>query len=188
MSTCAFKLEKISRSFSPVALPPEPASRRSAAEAALCSLTGQNYPRCSTTIQNDRNHCLISLPRSPAPPLFSPQVERPYQRLLQAADANAAGDEWSAFRLGLQDMDAYLITHGSTDGPYFTGREPSLAEAATAPALFRMVATLVRGQRGSRGWALAGGKRNGAGNYWGAAPIYLSMIIECACIYSHVCI
>ena len=117
---------------------------------------------------------------------FKQQVERPYQRLLQAADADAAGNEWSAFRLGLIDLDAYLATHGSTEGPYFLGREPSLAEAATAPALFRMVATLVRGQRGSRGWALAGGKRNGAGNYWGAAPIYLSMIIECACIHIRV--
>ena len=77
-----------------------------------------------------------------------PQVERPYQRLLQAADADAAASECATVCLGLQDLDAYLVNHGSTEGPYFQGKEPSLAEAATAPALFRMVATLVRGQRG----------------------------------------
>ena len=71
-------------------------------------------------------------------------MERPYQRLLQAADADEAGEEWAAFCLGLQSLDAFLARHGSLEGPYFMGREPSLAEAATAPSLFRMVAT-VRG-------------------------------------------
>ena len=98
---------------------------------------------------------LLSLP-PPCPPL-SLQVEQPYQRLLQAADADAAGIEWTACCLGLQDLDAYLATHGSKEGPYFQGKEPSLAEAATAPALFRMVATLVRGPGagqvpGREGW------------------------------------
>ena len=71
-----------------------------------------------------------------------PQVERPYQRLLQAASADAAGEEWTAFCLGLQNLDVFLARHGSLEGPYFLGREPSLAEAATAPSLFRMVATV----------------------------------------------
>ena len=70
------------------------------------------------------------------------QVEQPYQRLLQAASADAAAVEWTAVCLGLRSLDAFLARHGSTEGPYFMGREPSLAEAATAPSLFRMVATV----------------------------------------------
>ena len=72
-------------------------------------------------------------------------MERPYQRLLQAADADAAGVEWTACVLGLQNLDAYLESYGSKEGAYFLGKSSSLAEAATAPSLFRMVATLVRG-------------------------------------------
>ena len=49
-----------------------------------------------------------------------------------------------AIRAGLRDIDAYLVAHGSDEGPLFLGNEPSLAEAATAPMLFRMIAT-VRG-------------------------------------------
>ena len=43
---------------------------------------------------------------------------------------------------GLRALNAYLVTHGSTKGPFFLGHEPSLAEAATAPAVLRMVAAL----------------------------------------------
>ena len=39
-------------------------------------------------------------------------------------------------------MEAYLAMHASKEGPFFEGREPSFAEAALAPGLFRMVASL----------------------------------------------
>ena len=65
-----------------------------------------------------------------------------YTHLLSAADADAAGREWDAFCVGLRELNDYLERQGSADGPFFLGGEPSLAEAATAPALFRMVSTL----------------------------------------------
>ena len=69
-------------------------------------------------------------------------MEEPYTRLLQARDAATAGTEWDNVCFGLRNLDAYMLEHASKDGPFFRGGEPSLAEAATAPALFRMVATL----------------------------------------------
>ena len=71
---------------------------------------------------------------------IGPEVH--YTHLLSAIDADVAGREWAAFCIGLRELNDYLERHGSADGPFFLGGEPSLAEAATAPALFRMVATL----------------------------------------------
>ena len=73
---------------------------------------------------------------------FKSALEAPYQRLLQASNADAVSKQWGALCLGLREMDAYITTHASKEGPFFLGREPSLVEATTAPALFRMVAAL----------------------------------------------
>ena len=69
-------------------------------------------------------------------------VEAAYLRLLCATDADTAGVEWSHVCFCLVDLDRYMLDHASTEGPFFMGAEPSLAEAATAPALFRMVECL----------------------------------------------
>ena len=69
-------------------------------------------------------------------------METAYTRLLQATSAVVAGIEWGAVCAGLQRLDSYLVKHASREGPWFLGDEPSLAEAATAPGLFRIAATL----------------------------------------------
>ena len=125
-----------------------------ASSAPLFSLRPElwviNYPQCSTAIGIFRIRATVDslsfLSFDPPSPLS--KVEAPYQRLLGAPSPDAAGVEWAAFRRGLRYLDTFLATNGSVEGPYFLGREPSLAEAATAPSIFRMVATLVRGQRG----------------------------------------
>ena len=73
---------------------------------------------------------------------FKQRLEAPYQRLLQAAGPETASAHWGDVCVGLQELNDFLVVHGSREGPFFLGREPSLAEAATAPALFRMVANL----------------------------------------------
>ena len=70
------------------------------------------------------------------------RLELFFVRLLEAPDAAVAGVEWASFRVGLRELDAYLAAHGTKGGPYVLGREPSLAEAVTAPALFRMTCCL----------------------------------------------
>ena len=74
------------------------------------------------------------------------KVEDSWLRLLQASDAGAAAIELDSLCIGLEDLNAYLDAYACKEGPYFAIR-PGLAEAATAPALLRMVATLesVRG-------------------------------------------
>ena len=59
---------------------------------------------------------------------------------------------WGEVCAGLQELNDYLIEHGSdsSDGPFFEGEEHGFAEAATAPALFRMAACL----EGIRGLSL----------------------------------
>ena len=80
---------------------------------------------------------------------FKTALEQPYQRLLQAAGPETAAAHWGEVCLGLQELNDYLVVHGSdsSDGPFFEGGEPGYAEAATAPGLFRMVRVLpaVRG-------------------------------------------
>ena len=39
-------------------------------------------------------------------------------------------------------MEVYLAAHASKAGPFFEGRDPSFAEAALAPSLFRIAASL----------------------------------------------
>ena len=75
-------------------------------------------------------------------PLACAQVEAPYTRLLQATDAAEAAVQWESVCIGLKALNAYMLECASTEGPFFLGGEPSLAEASTAPALYRMVATL----------------------------------------------
>ena len=99
----------------------------------------------------------LSLPcTSPAanahtlPPLSSSlppsgRVEEPFNRCLQAADAEAAATEWDAICDGLRRVNACLIAMGKgveLEGPFFYGGNATAAEAATAPTLFRMLATL----------------------------------------------
>ena len=55
---------------------------------------------------------------------------------------------WGAFCYGLKELNAYLEANASHTGPLFCGDEPCMVEAAIAPALFRMIAVLVR--RGHR--------------------------------------
>ena len=64
--------------------------------------------------------------------------------MLQAPCAATAATAWAAFCLGLQALYDSWSEHGSSAMPYFQGcdSEPSLAEAATAPALFHMTACL----------------------------------------------
>ena len=70
------------------------------------------------------------------------RVEKSYQRLLRAPDADAAALHWEDVCLDLMDLNDYLLEHASREGLFFLGDEPSIAEAATAPALFRMAANL----------------------------------------------
>ena len=89
--------------------------------------------------------CLLS-PHSPSLPPLSRAVgvEAPYTLLLRARNAVEAGQEWDSVCEGLTRLEDHLRLTAS-GGPFFLGKEPSLAEAATAPALFRMIATLVSG-------------------------------------------
>ena len=73
---------------------------------------------------------------------FKRGVEEPYTRLLEAADADKAATAWAAMRIGLAIADAILGEHADPDGPFFKGATTSLAEAAVAPSLQRMRATL----------------------------------------------
>ena len=73
---------------------------------------------------------------------FKARVEDPYTRCMRAAGGDDAAAEWGSMCGGLKELDAYLVSYASRAGPFFLGHEPSLAEAATAPALFRMLATL----------------------------------------------
>ena len=70
-------------------------------------------------------------------------VELNYERLMGASDAAVAAVQWKAFCLGLKTLDDFLVDHASRDGAFFLGITPCLAEAATAPALFRMVPNLL---------------------------------------------
>ena len=83
---------------------------------------------------------------------FKTALEQPYQRLLQAAGPETAAAHWGEVCVGLQELNDYLVVHDSdsSDGPFFEGGEPGYAEAATAPALFRMAACL----EGIRGLSL----------------------------------
>ena len=74
-------------------------------------------------------------------------AEDAYIQLLEASDAQAAAEAWEAMRDGLAALDADLRSHAHPSGPYFKGAAPCLAEAATAPSLRRMRATMpaVRG-------------------------------------------
>ena len=74
--------------------------------------------------------------------MFKKSVEEPYVRLLQAVNADIAAAEWDVMCDGLRKMDDYLENCGSHDGYFFLGREPSLAEAAISPSLYRICATL----------------------------------------------
>jgi len=78
--------------------------------------------------------------------LYKKHVEAPYTFLLKAPNPDAAAVRWSAFCHGLKELNTYLETNASRDGPLFLGDEPCMVEAAIAPALFRMVAVLVRGE------------------------------------------
>ena len=69
-------------------------------------------------------------------------AEDAYQRLLRAPDADVAALRWEDVFLRLKILEDYLLEHACRDGPFFCGHGPSIAEAATAPALFRMVANL----------------------------------------------
>ena len=73
-------------------------------------------------------------------------LEAPYLRLLRAPSAAEAAIAYEAFRGGLRKLNEFLDASNGT-GPFFLGSEPSYAEAATAPSLFRMAACLrdVRG-------------------------------------------
>ena len=73
---------------------------------------------------------------------FKHRVEEPYTELMKATGPEAAAASWEAVCAGLATLDQYLNLLASPEGPFFLGDEPSLAEAATAPALFRMMATL----------------------------------------------
>ena len=83
---------------------------------------------------------------------FKTALEQPYQRLMQAPGPDSAAMHWGEVCAGLQELNDYLIEHGSdsSDGPFFEGEEHGFAEAATAPALFRMAACL----EGIRGLSL----------------------------------
>ena len=74
--------------------------------------------------------------------MFKKNVEEPYVKLLQAITADDAAIEWDFICTGFVQMDDFLERYASHDGPYFLGLEPSLAEAAIAPSLYRMYATL----------------------------------------------
>ena len=74
--------------------------------------------------------------------MFKKTVEEPYVRLMQATSADGAAAEWDLLCAGLAQMDGYLERYASNDGFFFLGREPSLAEAAITPLLYRMCATL----------------------------------------------
>ena len=70
------------------------------------------------------------------------RVEDAYQLLLQAPDPDAAAIHWEDVCLRLKILDDYLAAHASRDGPFFLGSEPGLAEATSAPSLFKMSANL----------------------------------------------
>ena len=70
------------------------------------------------------------------------RVEDAYQQVLTASDPDAAALYWEDVCLRLKTLDGYLADHASRDGPFFLGSESGLAEASTAPALFRMSANL----------------------------------------------
>ena len=70
------------------------------------------------------------------------EVENTYRDLLQAADAEDAARHWGDVCKGFQALDRYLVEYASHDGNFFLGKESSIAEAATAPALYRIVSTL----------------------------------------------
>ena len=70
------------------------------------------------------------------------RFEESYQQLLRAPDADVAALHWEDVFLRLKIVNEYLDEHASRDGPFFMGHEPCIAEAATAPALFRIVANL----------------------------------------------
>ena len=70
------------------------------------------------------------------------RLEESHQQLLRAPDAEVAALHWEAASRLLRDLNDYLLEHASRDGPFFMGHEPSIAEAATAPALFRIIANL----------------------------------------------
>ena len=74
--------------------------------------------------------------------MFKKHIEEPYIKLLQADSADDAAVEWDVLCSGMALVNNYLEENASRDGFFFLGREPSLAEAATAPQLYRMCATL----------------------------------------------
>lgn len=77
---------------------------------------------------------------------FKTGVEEAYARVMRARNGEDARKEWASVCEGLTALNECLLRDGHDDGPFFLGHDPSLAEAATAPALFRMMAT-VRGVR-----------------------------------------
>ena len=77
--------------------------------------------------------------------LYKKHVEAPYTLLLKAPNADTAAVRWGAFCFGLKELNTYLEANASRTGPLFWGDEPCMVEAAIAPALFRMIAVLVRG-------------------------------------------
>ena len=101
----------------------------------------------------------LTSPRLTSPHALAARAEEPYTRLLRAGDADEASSEWDAFCAGMRLLNAYLEENASRGGPLFLGHEPSLAEAATAPALFRMIAT-VRGGEGEGGVHVYGMRLN----------------------------
>lgn len=80
---------------------------------------------------------------------FTREVERPYNRLLAAPNADDAATAWRAVCDGLRLLNAFMEREPceNTGAYVLCGGGPSLAEAATSPSLYRMSATLaaVRG-------------------------------------------
>jgi len=76
---------------------------------------------------------------------FKHRVEGHYTELMKAAGPDPAAAAWGRVCTGLAALEVYL-NFSSPTGPFFLGSAPSLAEAVTAPTLFRMAAT-VRGMR-----------------------------------------
>lgn len=74
--------------------------------------------------------------------MFKKNIEEPYVKLLRADSGDDAAVEWGVMCTGLARMNEYMECHASNTGFLFLGRDPSLAEAAIAPSLYRMCATL----------------------------------------------
>ena len=111
--------------------------------ATVAATLGAAPPSAEELLLRARLHGFVEL--------FRAALEAPYTRLLAAPDADAAAREWDACCTGLRSLDAYLRQHApasTTTGtctdaaPLFLGEAPSLAEAFTAPVLFRMVANM----------------------------------------------